>query len=118
MQKKELGSCGEDVACNYLEKIGYKIIERNFLSRQGEIDIIAKDGTEYVFVEVKTRSSNFYGKPAEAVNEVKKKHIYKTTKYYLYIHNLENAFVRFDVIEVCFKCGKYRLRHLKKVDIV
>ena len=100
------------------EKIGYKIIERNFLSRQGEIDIIAKDGTEYVFVEVKTRSSNFYGKPAEAVNEVKKKHIYKTTKYYLYIHNLENAFVRFDVIEVCFKCGKYKLRHLKKVDII
>ena len=118
MQKKELGSYGENVACNYLEKIGYKIIERNFSSRQGEIDIIAKDGAEYVFVEVKTRSSDFYGKPAEAVNEVKKKHIYKTTKYYLYIHNLENAFVRFDVIEVHFKCGKYKLRHLKKVDIV
>ena len=101
----------------YLEHLGYNIIERNFLAKQGEIDIIAKDKQEYVFIEVKSRSNYQYGKPAEAVNETKRKHIYQTTRYYLHIHKLENNFVRFDVIEVFFDGKKYKLNHLKKVDI-
>lgn len=66
------GILGEDLASNYLENIGYKIIERNFLCKQGEIDIIAKDKDEYVFIEVKTRSNRCYGRPSEAVNKLKK----------------------------------------------
>lgn len=112
------GIIGEEIAINYLQNIGYKIIERNFLCRQGEIDIIAKDGIEYVFVEVKTRSSSCYGRPSEAVNEIKKKHILKSTKYYLYLNKLENQFIRFDVMEVYLFNHKYKINHLKQVDML
>ena len=61
LSKKEFGNIGEDISCKYLEQKGYKIIERNFTCRQGEIDIIAKDGKELVFIEVKSRSNFFYG---------------------------------------------------------
>jgi putative endonuclease len=117
IKKKELGNIGEDISSKYLEQIGYEIIERNFICRQGEIDIIAKDKDEYVFIEVKTRSNVCFGRPREAVNTDKQKHIYKATKYYLHIHNLDNCFVRFDVIEIYLKRNKYRLNHLKQVDI-
>ena len=115
--KKELGKAGEDVSCIYLEQIGYRIIERNFTCRQGEIDIVAKDKDEYVFIEVKTRSNLNFGRPKDAVNEPKQKHIYKSTRFYLYLHNLNNAFVRFDVIEVYFFNKRYKLKHLKQVEI-
>ncbi len=117
ISKKELGKSGEDISCIYLEQIGYRIIERNFKCKQGEIDIIAKDKDEYVFIEVKTRSNIQFGRPKEAVNEAKQKHIYQSTKFYLYIHGLNNAFVRFDVIEVYFFYNKYKLKHLKQVEI-
>ena len=79
-----MGNIGEELSSKYLENIGYKIIERNFRCKQGEIDIIAKDGEEYVFVEVKTRSNLCFGKPREAVDEYKKNHICKTVKYYIF----------------------------------
>ena len=83
------------------------------MCKQGEIDIIAKDNDEYVFVEVKTRSNRCYGRPSEAVNDFKKKHILKSTKYYLYLHKLEDKFIRFDVIEVYLYNHKYKINHLK-----
>ena len=100
-----------------MEKNGYEILERNYRCRQGEIDIIAKEKQEIVFVEVKTRSNLCFGKPREAVDEGKQNHIYKTAKYYLYKHKLENSYVRFDVIEIYLKIDKYRLNHIKNVDI-
>ncbi len=115
--KREFGNIGEEISSKYLEKIGYKIIERNFNCKQGEIDIIAKDKNEYVFVEVKTRSNICFGIPREAVNENKQKHIYKSTKYYLHIHGLDNSFVRFDVVEIYFFKNKYKVNHLKNVNI-
>ena len=75
-----------------------------FLAKPGEIDIIAIDHNkkedELVFVEVKTRSDNQYGRPAEAVNDYKKRHLYRTAEYYLMIKNLSNVLCRFDVIEI------------------
>lgn len=100
-----------------MKNIGYEIIEKNFNCRQGEIDIVAKDKNEYVFIEVKTRSHFCYGKPREAVNSEKQNHIYRSTKYYLYKNRLDNVFVRFDVIEVYLVKNKYKLMHLKNVDI-
>lgn len=72
---------------------------------------------EMVFIEVKTRSNFCYGKPREAVTLYKQKHIYKATKYYLHIKKLDNAYVRFDVIEVYLKDNRYKVVHLKNVDI-
>lgn len=109
------GRIGEELAINYLQRKGYKIIEKNFQCRQGEIDIIAKDKDEIVIIEVKTRKCLEYGKPAEAVNETKKKHIYKATEYYLYIKKLEKAYIRIDVIEVYIKENKYYINHIKNI---
>ena len=113
-ERHETGKIGEDIASKYLSSINYKILERNFECKRGEIDIIAIDNEELVFIEVKTRSSAIYGRPSEAVDDVKKKHIYKAAEYYVYIRNLENEKIRFDVIEVYKKNNKYIINHIKK----
>ena len=113
-ERHETGKIGEDIAIKYLEQLGYKIIERNFECKQGEIDIIAKDKEEIVFIEVKTRTSVTYGFPKEAVDKTKKKHIYWSTEYYIYSRNLENYPIRIDVIEVYKKHGKFWLNHIRQ----
>lgn len=116
-QRHEIGKIGEDVAMQYLEEKGYKIVERNFECKQGEIDIIAKDDKqkEMVFIEVKTRTNRNYGEPIEAVTYYKQKHIIKSIEYYLHIKKLEKAFIRIDVIEVYHKGeNKYHVHHIKK----
>lgn len=114
-KRHEIGKLGEDLACKYLQDKGYKIIERNFEARQGEIDIIAKDKEELVFIEVKTRSNISYGKPAEAVNEIKQNHLIKTIEYYIYSRHLEDEFIRIDIIEIYLWKNKYRVNHIKQV---
>lgn len=111
----KFGKLGEDLACTYLKNNGYRIIERNFEAKQGEIDIIAVDKEELVFIEVKTRTNTCYGKPVEAVNNKKQKHLIKTVEYYLYSRNLENEFVRIDVIEIYLYNHKYRVNHIKQI---
>lgn len=114
-EKKEFGNKGEDIAIEYLEKRGYIILERNFYCRQGEIDIIAKDKNEIVFIEVKSRSSIQYGCPSEAVNKQKIRHLYRTSKYYLYKNKYLNNYIRFDVIEILIKNGKFNVNHIKQI---
>ncbi|MBR1460774.1 YraN family protein, partial [bacterium] len=72
MNNREFGAKGEDIACEYLTKNGYEILERNrHFSKLCEIDIIAKYKKQYVFVEVKTRKSNAFGSPMEAITKTK-----------------------------------------------
>ena len=113
-----LGNNGEKIASEYLEKNNYEIIKRNFRCKQGEIDIIAYDNKnrDYVFVEVKTRTNFEYGKPVDSVNKMKQKHIVSATKYYIYLHNLENKYIRFDIIEI-YKKDQYIINHIKNVEI-
>ncbi|MBQ2938571.1 MAG: YraN family protein [Clostridia bacterium] len=113
--KNELGKIGEQIAVEYLEKNGYKILERNFYCKQGEIDIIAKQKQEIIFIEVKTRSNINFGKPSEAVNYKKQKHIYRTAQYYLYKINSLEMLSRFDVIEILIKDGKFNINHIKQI---
>lgn len=103
LDKQKLGRIGEDIAVKYLVKRKYRIIERNFKCKIGEIDIIAKDKDELVFIEVKSRTSNQYGNPVDAVNENKQKHIHKSAEYYVYINGAENEYIRFEVIEIYFR---------------
>ena len=112
--KKETGNLGENIAEHYLKQKGYIILDKNFQCRQGEIDIIAKDKEEIVFIEVKTRTSNKYGTPSEAVNVIKQKHMLQSIKYYLYIRNLSEEFVRIDIIEVYIKDNIYKVNHIKQ----
>lgn len=112
-EKHETGKIGEDIVAKYLEQIGYEILQRNFECKIGEIDIIAKDKDEIVFIEVKTRASALYGLPKDAVDQTKKKHIYRSAEFYIYIKHLENQPVRIDVIEVYKKQGKFKIHHIK-----
>ena len=106
--KKEIGNNGENISVKYLTQNNYEIIERNFLCKQGELDIIAKDlnTKEIVFIEVKTRTNQKYGAPVDAVDRVKQKHIYKAAQYYLYKNHIENVNCRIDIIEVFITRGK------------
>lgn len=113
-ERHETGKIGENISVRYLQQIGYTIIERNFECKQGEIDIIARDKDELVFIEVKTRSSALYGLPKEAVDKTKMKHIYQSAEYYVYAKHLENKPIRIDVIEVYKKQGKFIVHHIKQ----
>ena len=115
MYTQKVGKFGEDEAVKYLEQKGYKISDRNFSCKRGEIDIIALDKDEIVFIEIKARISLKYGLPSEAVTKNKLKHIYKTAEYYLYTRNLLNENTRIDVIEVYIKNNQVIINHLKQV---
>lgn len=94
------GIRGEEVAEKYLIQQGYKIIEKNFHSQQGEIDIIARDSEFLVFVEVKNYSFRSYGSPLGAVRKSKKQSIIHAARTYLYKNNIKNTFCRFDVLTI------------------
>ena len=114
-KRHDTGKRGEDVAVEYLEKQGYKILERNFACKQGEIDIIAIDDKYTVFFEIKSRTNRKYGLPAEAVNDKKIKHILKTAMYYLYKNNKESTNIRIDVIEIFIEKETYSINHIKQI---
>lgn len=97
---REIGSIFEKQAGEYLQMKGYSIIEYNFRSKIGEIDIVAMDGEVLVFCEVKYRSDNRKGTPFEAVTIHKQKKICKTALYYITKHQITNISCRFDVIGI------------------
>ena len=113
--KRDFGNTGENLATEYLEKQGYTILERNFYCKQGEIDIIAKDKNEIVFIEVKSRSNKLFGIPSEAVTKQKIKHLFKTARYFLYKNKMINEYIRFDVVEILIKSGKFNINHIKQI---
>ena len=99
---KLIGNHGEDIAANYYLNNGYTTLDRNFLIKKGELDLIVKKDDVIVFVEVKSRSNNSFGTPCESVTFSKQKNIKYLSKYYLTLHNLYNYYVRYDVAEIYF----------------
>ena len=85
---KIIGAKGEEEVCKYLIRKGYKIIDRNFRCKQGEIDIIASKLNELIFIEVKTRRNIQFGYPCEAVGKTKQKHILNVARYYMWRNNI------------------------------
>jgi len=102
LSTKQTGNLGEDIACQYLKKHGYKILERNFRIRGGEIDIVCKDGEYLAFVEVKTRYSHEYGLPIESMTSWKIKALLKTALFYVRKINWEDKGYRLDLVTVDF----------------
>lgn len=100
MNQRQIGTIYEKKAAHYLEQQGMKIIEYNFYTYFGEIDLIAKDGDELVFIEVKYRKNLKNGFPQEAVTKAKQRKIAKSAEYYIYKNHLENESCRFDVVAV------------------
>ena len=97
--KKVLGKKGEKLVEAYLKKQGCKILKRNYRTPFGEADIIAQDGDEIAFIEVKTRSSDKYGSPAEAVTRQKRERYMHIAKFY-WLSKGEEPNARFDVAQV------------------
>src|SRR3990170_3110381 len=100
MSKIQTGQAGEKLAVEFLKKAGFKVIETNFKSKSGEIDIIAQEKDTLVFVEVKTRSSGQFGLPEEAVNERKIQHIIKSAEIYRVTHRNLPTGDRIDVVAI------------------
>lgn len=107
------GKKGEDIAADYLVRKGYAIIERNWRNCHKEIDIMAKDNETLVIVEVKTRRSDMYGSPDEAVNEHKQQLLIAAANAYIEQNNLD-CDTRFDIISIILpKCGEPQIEHIE-----
>ena len=113
MKNIEKGKEGEAMASKYLQKKGYKILLRNYRTKYGEIDIVAKRKKLIVFVEVKLRKGDSFGKGVDAINEYKIKRIRKTAEYYLFNNKIDDKDVRFDVISIDFKTNEYKIEHIE-----
>ena len=117
MSNIEIGKYGEDLACDFLIKKSYKIIDRNYkFSRYGEIDIIALDKDELCFIEVKTRRTNTFGTPMEAITKDKLLKILSCIKNYTSKTNLKYKRTRIDAISIELKNFEPKITHLKNIE--
>jgi len=108
-----LGKKGEDIAISHLKRMGYKIITRNYKSKFGEVDIIAKDRDTLAFVEVKTRKTEEFGDPKMAVTKRKQRQISKVASEYLKRSGLSNVKARFDVVAIKLEQGRNNIEVVK-----
>lgn len=99
-KQQQFGKESESIAARHLKKCGYRILEQNYRTRLGEIDIIAKDKDSIVFVEVKARKSGHFGNPKWAITSKKQKKISMAALYYLKVTNQINVKARFDVVAI------------------
>lgn len=98
--RQAFGRAGEALAVAALEARGYRILERRYRLRTGEVDIVARDGETIVFIEVKARHDRNFGDPSEAVTAQKQQRIVGLAREYLHQHRLDDAPCRFDVVTV------------------
>lgn len=111
-QHNDLGNQGEEKALTFLVEQGYKIVVANWQEHKFEIDIIAIDNDEIVFVEVKTRATDYFGSPEEAVTIAKQQHLIEGANYYLEQNEIDlNA--RFDVVAIVMNENKSVINHIK-----
>ena len=112
MDRKELGRRGEEAAATYLERVGFTVLETNWRTKAGEVDIVARDDDTLVLVEVKTRRSLTKGTPEDAVSVTKQRRLGRLAAAYLQGMEHEPAGVRFDVVTI-YVLGEDRalLRH-------
>jgi len=111
---KHIGDLGEKIAEKHLIEKGYIILDRNFRYKTGEIDLIGKDKDYISFIEVKTRTSSYFGFPCEAVTYSKQQKIYRTAEIYIMQKKLFKLNFRFDVVEVILLDEKNNY----KVDLI
>ncbi len=114
MNKRTVGGDTEALACRFLRSQGACILEKNYRSKQGEIDIIAKDGRYICFIEVKYRKDTRYGEPEEAVSFSKRQRICKVSQFYLYSkYKSLDLPVRYDVIAISPEDNIYTFKWIK-----
>ncbi len=111
-QHNDLGKYGEQQAINYLKENGYTILEKNYRYLKAEIDIISIKDDVLVAVEVKTRSSDFFGNPQDFVNQKKINLMVSAVDYYVTQHDLDVE-VRFDIIAITKQKNTFKIEHLE-----
>ena len=107
------GAAGENIAVELLERVGFRIVERNFVFGRGEIDLIAEDGPELVFVEVKLRRTDRFGPPEDAVTPGKRRQLRRVAEGYLLRRKIEGRPCRFDVVAIMQTGNHTEVRHLR-----
>lgn len=109
----DLGRTGESLAKTHLENKGYKILGENWTSGKAEIDLIAYKDRRIIFIEVKTRTGNYFGEPEDFVDKRKQKLLAKAAEAYIYMMSHQGE-VRFDVVAILFKTpANYILNHIE-----
>lgn len=112
-EHNELGKLGEKLACEFLEKKGYRILEKNWTWQKAEIDIVVqKEPDTLVIVEVKTRTNSFIGNPEEFVGKSKIRHLVNAAHQYVALHRL-NTEVRFDIVAVVYNSKYQNIEHIE-----
>lgn len=107
-----LGRQGEDMAVAFLKEKGWQILDRNWKLGDLEMDIVAKQANELVFVEVKTRASLNWGNPEDAVDELRKRRMTAAANAYIKYHRLDNPF-RFDIIAIVLNPDEQKIDHIE-----
>ncbi len=120
MTEVDTGRRGEDLAAAFLETSGYRLLDRNYRFERHEVDIVCfapteddSPGGEIVFVEVKTRSGDRFGRPEEAVDRDKQQRVITAARAYLYERKMEGASCRFDVVSVLMKSRGCEIEHFQ-----
>lgn len=116
LYQKNLGRTGEDLALDYLKSHGFFILEKNFISKVGEIDIIAEKNHCLYFIEVKTRSNLNHGAPYEAVNKRKIYHIKSSAQYYLLKNKFEGYKLKVAVFSILIENGKSDIKFWDSIE--
>jgi len=116
LYQKNLGKIGENLAINFLKSHSFSVLEKNFRSRLGEIDIIAKKNNSLYFIEVKTRSNTNYGKPFESVDKRKIYHIKKAAQFYLLKNNFGEYKLKVAVFSILIEGDKVDVKFWDDIE--
>jgi len=119
-EKQNIGQLGEDIAVKYLEKHGYKILDRNYRKPWGEIDIVAQQSDELVFIEVKTQNQKFEWRPEENITFHKKHQLSRIVTTYLKSNKIpEDQNWRIDVLAITldFKTKNAQIEHIQNINL-
>jgi len=119
-EKQNIGKLGEDIAVKYLEKHGYKILDRNYRKPWGEIDIVAQQSDELVFIEVKTQNKEFEWRPEENITRHKKHQLSRIVTTYLKSNKIpEDQNWRVDVLAITldFKTKNAQIEHIQNINL-
>src|SRR3990167_4466208 len=111
------GKKGEDYACSYLSRNGFRICERNFRSRYGEIDIIAEKDNRIHLIEVKTRTTLQKGKPYESITYFKRQHLKRAINFYLLQKQMTERILSFDVLSIVVNNTDYNITFFEAVEL-
>ena len=113
-RRRALGAEGEKIALQFLEKEGMKLLAKNYRCRLGELDLVFQEGSQIVFVEVRTKASLEYGTGFDSITYQKRTKLKSIAQQFLAYHNLSEADIRFDVVAIFkYASGLHKLEHLR-----